>query len=289
VFIFIKGCSACHLEKCPPALLLSFILCLLPLQLASLSEKFQTLDRRYVKLQEDGKHAKANMRKLQATIEQSTAAAAEARTTSERTAASLPQMEGSLASLEADRATEQAAYEAVLATLKGETEGLRLQMETQQALLTPAAEAAAAAAAELETTKTELRLLREQVRQLGLYINLAWLRLSNYRHHPASTFDARRRRLGTRSSLLWRRSSRTHKPAWPPSRLSTPLRSLSTLQLVRGARQPGMKRSAWPLTRLLQLQRSAWLQPRCALLRGPVYRPPALHFSSSSSSPGAAV
>jgi hypothetical protein len=104
------------------------------------------------------------VRKLQATIEQSTAAAAEARAATERTAASLPQMEGSLSSLETDRAAEQAAYDAVLATLKGETEGLRSQMEAQQALLTPAAEAAATAAGDLELAKTELRLLREQVR-----------------------------------------------------------------------------------------------------------------------------
>ena len=76
-------------------------------------------------------------------------------------------MESSLASLEEDRATEKAAYEAVLATLKGETEGLRIKMEAQQTLLTPAADAAATLASELETAKTELRLLRDQSEAAG--------------------------------------------------------------------------------------------------------------------------
>jgi len=164
-------------------------------QHAALVEQYQSLDRRFVKAQEDHKAAKATVRKLQVrglreeddvwgawcghpcTASSLRRAGRDRAKQRRRDRVSrhvpraprrlLPAMEASLASLEADRATEQAAYDAVLATLKGETEGLRIQMEAQQARLTPAADAAAAASAELETAKTELRLMRDQSEAAG--------------------------------------------------------------------------------------------------------------------------
>ena len=55
------------------------------------------------------------------------------------------------------RAAEEREYDSTLASLRGETEGLRCKMEAAQARHTPAADKAATAAAAYDTAKTEVR------------------------------------------------------------------------------------------------------------------------------------
>lgn len=85
----------------------------------------------------------------------------------ERLKASLPTLEASRVQLEGDKAREEAAYDEVLMSLRGETDTLRVAMEVKQAELRPLAEAMAEVSAQLETARQEERLLRERLEAGG--------------------------------------------------------------------------------------------------------------------------
>jgi len=124
-------------------------------------------ERDDVRLRENLAHAVRTGKKAEEAIQREVVAFSEARAAGERAAAALPAAEAAVARLEAEKATEAAAYEAVMSSLRGETEGLRVAMEAKQAELAPCAEAAAKAAAALATTRTELRLLQERLESAG--------------------------------------------------------------------------------------------------------------------------
>jgi structural maintenance of chromosome 4 len=77
--------------------------------------------------------------------------------------AAAPKLAERQATLGRDLALEEAAKEAVAAGLRGETEGLRGEMEAAQAALAPLAEAEAAARGAAAAARTERKLLKERM------------------------------------------------------------------------------------------------------------------------------
>lgn len=131
-------------------------------EVAAAAKAFSSCEQRDTKLREDLKAAKATQRKGEETAAREGDKAAAAKKTIDSTTAALPGMEALVTRLSGEKTKEEEEYEKVMGSLKGETEGLRKQMEAKQAELQPAAEAAAEAASALQTAKTELRLLKER-------------------------------------------------------------------------------------------------------------------------------
>jgi structural maintenance of chromosome 4 len=127
----------------------------------AVQKAIRALEHEDVKLREQVKAAKAKQRQQEEAILREKGKIEEAHRTITAATAALPALEAAVTRLQAEKTKEEADHDAVMGTLKGETEVLRKQLEAAQAELTPLADAATAAASALATAKTELRLAKE--------------------------------------------------------------------------------------------------------------------------------
>ena len=127
----------------------------------NIQNAIRAIEHEDVKLQEQMNNAVARHKQLKETITKEKLKVEEATKTIKQASESLPTLENNIKQLQAEKDREEKDHDAVMATLKGETEVLRKKLEAKQNELTPAADAAVAAANALATAKTELRLMKE--------------------------------------------------------------------------------------------------------------------------------
>lgn len=116
-----------------------------------------------VKLREQVKFARQRVKQNEEGIQREKQKLEEATKITVDSNARLPGLEAAVTRLTAEKAKEEADHDAVMATLKGETDVIRRKLDAKQVELTPAADASAAADSKLETAKTQLRLMKESV------------------------------------------------------------------------------------------------------------------------------
>jgi structural maintenance of chromosome 4 len=136
-------------------------------KLASQKRAMSDVEQQDVKLREDLKVHRLSQKTNEEALKREQTRLEEAQKTIQKTSSALPALHDAVTRLEAERAKEAIDHDAVMSSLKGETETLRKQLDLKQAELTPAADAAAAAASVLRTAKTELSLTRDTVNALS--------------------------------------------------------------------------------------------------------------------------
>ena len=136
-------------------------------KLASQKRAMSDVEQQDVKLREDLKVHRLSQKTNEEALKREQTRLEEAQKTIQKTSSALPALHDAVTRLEAERAKEAVDHDAVMSSLKGETETLRKQLDLKQAELTPAADAAAAAASVLRTAKTELSLARDTVNALS--------------------------------------------------------------------------------------------------------------------------
>jgi structural maintenance of chromosome 4 len=128
-------------------------------EMGKCKKEFTAFERRDIKYREDLKHAKTQVKKLEASIKTETAKAKQLAVKAEAELASQPELEKSVEVAEQELEQEQTKLDKIEEDLKDETEKLRVQVEIKQHELAPYHESIDAAKSKTETAQTEIDLV----------------------------------------------------------------------------------------------------------------------------------
>lgn len=134
-------------------------------ELKQTKEEFTAYERRDIKLREDVKHEKAQKKKLDTKLKAETKKEQDAVAKEETAVESIPQLEGKIEELVESKAEEDAKLEEIYEEMKGVTQTLRTELETKTQELAPVHQERAVFQADLDTAKTEVKLLEDSTRR----------------------------------------------------------------------------------------------------------------------------
>lgn len=130
-------------------------------ELTRTKEEFTAYERKDIKLREEIKHCKSQRKKLEAKVKAESKNEIKAREAGEEAEASIPRFEAQIAELTETKAKEDAKLEKIFDLIKGKTDKLRVELEQKTQELAPVNQERAVFQAALDTSLTEVKLLKD--------------------------------------------------------------------------------------------------------------------------------
>lgn len=130
-------------------------------ELASSKSQFAAFERKDIKLREDIKFNKAQIKKFKANAAKEAKKATEATEKADSMTAQLPELESATESAQATKVKQEEKLEQLVTAAAGEVEQLRTVLEAKQSEAAPLKEQVGEVTAELSTKETEIALIRD--------------------------------------------------------------------------------------------------------------------------------
>lgn len=140
----------------------SIIFHLWVLTLFSIAKQYDAFERKDVKLQEDMKHTKANIKKFQGLVTKEAKKEAECVTEAEAAKAQLVKYQNALADFENKKVEEEAALSKIMESLQEGTADLRAALEAGQQRLAESEKAASEVQSEKDLVSNSIQLIRSR-------------------------------------------------------------------------------------------------------------------------------
>ena len=142
-------------------------------ELKHTKNEFSAFERRDIKLREDIKHEKSNVKKIEMKVASESKKETNALAKAEAAESSIPELEERISSLTESKKEEDAKLETIQEERKEVTDKLRIELEDKTQELAPVKQERAVFQANLDTAATEVRLLEDSTTRAKEQLNSA--------------------------------------------------------------------------------------------------------------------